>query len=95
VVAKGLVIYSGINFIADNSDVLVYPVPAKNELFIELKNSTVGICDLYDAQGRIIKHIKLASENEILDISGYPAGNYIVRIITDNSIDFRKVSFIK
>ncbi len=95
VVASGLPIYSGINSITENSDISIYPIPARDVLFIELKNSVVGICDLYDAQGRLLKHVKLTSEIEALNISEYPAGNYFVRIITDNGIDFGKINFIR
>ena len=95
VIATGLPIYSGTNPIIEDSDISVYPIPAKGILYIELNNSTVGICDIYDAQGRLVKHMKLTSQKESLNISEYSAGNYFIRIITDNSIEFRKVSFVK
>ena len=95
VIATGLPIYSSIQNISENSNISVYPNPAQEILIIELNNSTIGICDLYDAQGKLLEHVKLNSKKEVINISEYPAGSYFVRILTDNEIEFRKINFIR
>ncbi|MGD2035410.1 MAG: T9SS type A sorting domain-containing protein, partial [Bacteroidales bacterium] len=96
VVASGLPVYSGIDdVLPEDADVLVYPNPAVNDLTIEIRKSGVGVFDLYDANGRLLAHDRLKSGTRLLDVSGFPAGNYIIRIITDKSIVVRKLNFIR
>jgi len=95
VVQDGFPEYSSSHDIINDADILVYPNPAKNFLIIELVRSSVGICDVFDSNGRLLKHKKMASGTEILDISEYPSGDYIIRVITDHSVDFRKINFVQ
>ncbi len=64
-----------------NSGMQVYPSPVRNELF-GLLNTGFGMeteLRLYDLNGRIIKE-QVASGNEfIMDMSGLPAGVYVLK----------------
>jgi hypothetical protein len=95
VVQDGFPEYSSSHDILNNPDILIYPNPAKDILIIELVRSSVGVYDVFDSGGRLLKHKKMASGTEILDISGYPSGDYIIRVITDHDVNFRKINFVQ
>lgn len=66
-----------------NDMVLVYPVPAKNELHFDL-NKNVNTKDLqltiYDLNGRVIESQKINNTSFVKDITHYTSGNYIYSI---------------
>jgi len=95
IIQNGLPIYSSIDNATSLAGISVYPNPAKDILMIEMENSSLGIYDLYDASGKLLEHNRLKSKTQILDVSNYPAGNYILRIITDEIIVFKKIDFIR
>jgi PKD repeat protein len=69
----------GMAFSSTSSAVQVYPNPAEGELFIELPAGTTAIGIFMDASGRILEKQTLLSKNT-LDLSGYPAGVYILAV---------------
>ena len=78
-----------------NKNVLIfkiYPNPSNSILIIELsqitKNSTLTI---YNFNGQEIKTQQLINIKSQLDISNLTSGIYIVKLITDNSIEVRKI----
>lgn len=62
--------------------VKIYPNPASEILYVE--GLETGSCiELYDIVGRKVHMITTAKENEIVNISYLPEGNYIIQL-TDN-----------
>jgi hypothetical protein len=74
---------AGITSVDENSviHVKVYPVPAREFLIIELAEpeAEVQFCDL---NGRVLQDMKIYRGHHRLDIPGYPAGIYILKIIS-------------
>ena len=62
----------------------VYPNPAKNELFVQLKNLPVSRVDIINAAGQVLKTSKSASDIIRFDISGFTKGVYFVVIYTED-----------
>jgi hypothetical protein len=74
-----------------NKSNLIYPNPANGIFKISNLNS-VSVIKIYNNMGSIIyqKEVKLDSELE-LDLSIYPAGNYIVQLFGQNLMETRKL----
>lgn len=67
--------------------VLIFPNPTKGELKVELLNlndETPVFMALYDIQGVTLFNIESAGITNLIDISGYPAGNYYLVIKANN-----------
>lgn len=66
-----------------NEDIHMYPVPAKNQLFIEgfvVSDKTVSI-EIHSMSGKLVQEFNLpAAQLLALDISGLEAGTYLVKL---------------
>lgn len=91
----------GLNTVDVKSDVIsknfnLYPVPAKNELFIDLLNDDLSnySYDIINMNGQVVtSKAKVKNRKEKIDLSHLPSGLYIVRLKSNNSYFSRK--FIK
>ena len=70
----------------------LYPTPVKDYLTIEASARIFSI-QLYDFQGKILRKIRIDSENYYLDMSSYPVGFYLLEVFTPEGSFVRK--FIK
>ncbi len=59
--------------------VQLYPNPGRNRIQIELP-STRTLIRLYGPAGKLLKEIRSTQKQEILEISNYPAGIYVVHV---------------
>ncbi|MBD2752431.1 T9SS type A sorting domain-containing protein [Spirosoma sp. BT704] len=68
--------------------IMVYPNPTSNQLLIELKPGTAPLSGLglWDSQGRAVGQKRLSNRprQDEWDMSGLPAGQYILRIETQD-----------
>jgi hypothetical protein len=69
---------TGIDKVNDTEDVIFYPNPAKETLFINTANIINGIAIIYNMAGQSMMQQKL--QNNKINISSLPAGNYIINI---------------
>lgn len=80
------------------ADFILYPNPAKNNLFIQL-NSTSGNIDsivIYDVLGNKIKELQSVSANSTtLDVSNLAIGMYFVELKSDTNLKQTKKLIIK
>lgn len=80
---------------ADLFSINVFPNPVSNQLnLLSNNNAKDAVIDLIDLNGKEILHKKLnnsTAENAI-DVSNVEEGNYIVKIIADNHIYYKKIS---
>lgn len=75
----------------DPNFVKLYPVPAKNKIFIDAKEPIKNY-EIIDASSRIIKSEKnLKSTSISLDLSSLKSGVYIFKITTENNTVVKKV----
>ena len=79
-------VLTGIDEISAEFELIVYPNPAKNNLFIAFKSpvSTIVQIRIYSAVGNIVNQVNTGIQtgnNKIdVDVSGLPAGTYFYRI---------------
>ena len=71
----------------------IYPNPTNNNLNISaegLKHITV-----FNALGQIMYDNNSNSDNEVINMSGYDAGIYMIRVTTENGMTIRRVSVVR
>ena len=79
--------------INNNSELSVYPNPAKDKLNISIKdNSNVYV---YNVNGQLIMQEENISGTYQMDISGLDNGTYIIKVISDNQAFVSKIFVIK
>ncbi len=82
-----------------NSTANIYPNPAKNILNINVTGTQLNkpaiIC-IYSFDGKALsqKKINSLSQNETFDISRFPDGQYILKILSDNEEIVRKINIL-
>ncbi len=69
---------------------IVYPNPAKDNLTIKAEGMTH--LTIVNTMGQVVYDNDVNSDNEVINMSQYDAGLYIVHIITDKGSAVRKVS---
>jgi hypothetical protein len=76
----------------DSADLVVYPNPASNIVYIEYTRPVTGI-EVYNILGQVMGEFKTTrSRNYVLDISELPNGMYYIRIRDeDNNMVSQKV----
>jgi len=77
--------------ISKNNDLVVYPNPAKDFINIKLNNSDIINVKVYSLNGAIINEY---SKKNVLNISDYKQGQYILKVVADNEI-IHSATFIK
>jgi glutaredoxin-related protein len=76
-----------------NSDVDIYPNPANNRLYINLKDSKPASVQINNLNGQPLLLKQLNNQIETIDISKFAKGIYLIKIIKNNTIIVRKVVF--
>ncbi len=76
----------GIDAIADNASVLIYPNPTSNQLHITLKDgATLNQFQLFDICGRLVESKTLQNENSFtVDVSNFSDGIYFLSLNGEN-----------
>src|SRR5690606_4935639 len=71
---------------SDNNNIIVYPNPAKNDLFIKFAQQPIGEINyvLIDINGRIIRKEKL--NNYRIDLKGFSAGMYFIKVYSNEKL---------
>ncbi|MBN1952304.1 MAG: T9SS type A sorting domain-containing protein [Bacteroidales bacterium] len=86
----GIPFYDIVEANSTDPDIRVFPNPATDLLTIELAGISKAIVDIYDYSGISRKHAVLTVSSTQLDLSALSGGNYIIRIMTEQQIIFRK-----
>ncbi len=73
-----------------DSNVLVYPNPTQDRLYINTSLHNLNI-KLLDLKGRMVLHRKLISGNDNLMMSQLPSGVYILQITNENDQIIKKI----
>ncbi len=78
----------------NNNSVLIYPNPNRGLFNVEVKNLTgVAMVEVYDLMGKKMMS-KVMSENEVvMDITTYPKGIYVVRVLEDKQAFINKIVY--
>lgn len=68
----------------------LYPNPAQSQITIQCDEQIMRL-EVMDVSGRVVQAWGALPKNGILDIGGFPAGIYLVRIETDGGFGVRKM----
>ncbi|MEO5643492.1 MAG: T9SS type A sorting domain-containing protein [Bacteroidia bacterium] len=77
---------------AGNGNVSIYPNPGNGSFTVEAHSSAAKTIQVFDMMGKLVFAAEQTTENIIpIDITEQPAGIYMVRIVTGNSIETQKL----
>lgn len=82
-----------ISMVADRQ-LKIYPNPVKDRLNIQLAhfdNKSVGTVLLYDTSGKMLYNQQITREDFFVDMSQYPKGYYMLRILINDEQSMWKI----
>ncbi len=73
--------------------ILVYPNPTMDGVFVEIPDSEIGMCyELLSSNGSILKSGTLTDTKQKIEMNAYPVATYVLRVMGKNSeYDFKVV----
>jgi hypothetical protein len=80
-----------IDFLVTTDDITIYPNPVTNA---KITIASSGNCTgefIYDAAGKLVKNYSLRGRNITLDLSGIAKGVYQLKIVTENTLQTKKI----
>ena len=72
---------------------MIYPNPTRGGLNIKAEGITR--ITISNTLGQVVYDINTNSNDEIVDMSQYEAGIYMVRVMTDNGVSTRRITLVK
>jgi hypothetical protein len=69
----------------------VYPIPANDELTVELNNSEISIISIFDSKGRMIKRYNNVKGKYQLNVSNLQKGVYYLHITSGSGTSTQKI----
>ena len=73
------------------NNVVVYPNPTTGMIQIQNSESRIQNVEVYDAYGKLLNVVNVNDNTAALDLSGYAAGTYFVKIVTENGVVTKRV----
>ena len=73
------------------NNVVVYPNPTTGMIQIQNTESRIQDVEVYDAYGKLLNVVTVNDNATALDLSGYAAGTYFVKIMTENGVVTKRV----
>ena len=73
------------------NNVVVYPNPTTGMIQIQNSESMIQDVEVYDAYGKLLNAVNVNDHAVALDLSGYAAGTYFVKIVTENGVVTKRV----
>ena len=73
------------------NNITLYPNPTRQSVQIRNSGSSIRSVTLFDASGRMLNMVKVNDHTAVIDLSGYAAGTYFLRIMTENGVVTKKV----
>ena len=73
------------------NNVVVYPNPTKGTMQIQNSESRIENVEVYDAYGKLLNVVNVNDNTAALDLSGYAAGTYFVKIMTENGMVTKRI----
>ncbi|WP_372757720.1 T9SS type A sorting domain-containing protein [Mariniflexile sp.] len=71
--------------------IIMYPVPTSGILKIDFKKAFVGKVEVLDVTGKTFVSKSIKNSNVVLDLTNFPAGIYIARIHSGESVFTKKI----
>ena len=83
---------TSINKIESNNDpLLVYPNPAEEKVFITAENGTILSVQLMDMTGKIIQHIPVEKQVQMLNVENLKPNIYLLKVETEKGMSTTKL----
>lgn len=73
----------------DNSSVEIYPNPTNHNLNVEAKS--MSRISLINTLGQVVLDMTADGDKEVLDISKYETGIYMLRVVTEEGVEVKRV----
>ncbi|MDD2192223.1 MAG: T9SS type A sorting domain-containing protein, partial [Bacteroidales bacterium] len=78
--------------IQKENEILVYPNPTKDEVYITTKGEQINSYSLYNINGQVLlKNEKIKTNSQKLNLSALTKGVYVLKVVTDKNVYSRKV----
>lgn len=93
VCTHNLSVFVGISLVDEGKEIIIYPNPTQNELFIDLNEAKVNSLELFSSDGRMVYSEISAGENQKIkiDLTTFETGIYFLRMSTDSNTFVRKI----
>ncbi len=95
VTSAGFPQYSALRDPQQHKDIEIYPNPCNEYLTVDLATPLPVIIDIFDSKGSCIQHNTLPQGKEHIDMSSLEQGDYLIRIMYDDTIVFDKISVVR
>ena len=69
----------------------MYPNPTNGSIRIKYNSQEISNYEIYNIHGTILKKGSILSEEQLIDISNFSTGIYIIKIGYANSAIYRKI----
>ena len=73
------------------NNVVVYPNPTNGTVQIQNTESMIQNVEVYDAYGKLLNVLTVNDNSAVIDLSGYAAGTYFVKIMMENGVVTKRV----
>ena len=80
-----------VNFSTDADEITIYPNPVINSRIFISSSGNCSLAVIYDAAGKLVKNYPLQGRNNLLDLHGVAKGIYQLKIVTENSVQTKKI----
>ncbi|MDR0699378.1 MAG: T9SS type A sorting domain-containing protein [Tannerella sp.] len=77
----------------ESTDVVIYPNPVDDVLYVRYENSAPEKAEIFDAKGRLLLQQKITGQPEAIQVSSLPAGVYVLKLTGKNNV--KNIKFIK
>ncbi len=81
--------------VSTNYDWRIFPNPAKNSITISQTEQTFNRYEIYDINGKLIAENKIQSLLQKIELTTYSEGMYIVRLIGEQKVEFKKIVVVE
>jgi hypothetical protein len=87
-------VYVGINDIENfNHEVSIYPNPTTGSFTIDIGNFKQANLEIYNLSGQLILQKTFVDNTTHVNLTNYPKGLYLVKIIADNKVTIEKIVY--
>jgi len=73
----------------------IFPNPAKNGITISQTEPTFNKYEIYSLNGKLVSENKITSILQKVDLTGYAEGMYIVKLIGNQKVEFKKIVVVE
>lgn len=73
------------------NDLIVYPNPARDKVFVSAEQSEITAIEMYDMSGKLVRNILNPKRLEIIDVMDLNPNLYILKVFSTNGVKTSKI----